>query len=63
MKYVLKRKIKLELVILQFCLLFVLVCEFESIGLELLVKIPLMMAFLLNHWIIETQTDFYEKGF
>ena len=61
--YTLKSWVKKALFIIQLLLFIIIVCEFETIKLELLVKIPVMIAILFNHYLIATQTDLFEKGF
>lgn len=61
--YILKSWVKKTLFIIQLLLFIIIVCEFDTIKLELLVKVPIMMIILLNHHLIETQTDLFEKGF
>ena len=62
-RYILKSWVKKTLFIIQLLLFMIIVCEFETIKLELLVKIPIMMTILFNHYLIATQTDLFEKGF
>jgi len=60
--FILKSWVKKALFIIQLLLFMIIVCEFETIKLELLVKIPVMMTILFNHYLIENQTDLFEKG-
>lgn len=61
-RYILKSWVKKALFIIQLLLFIIIVCEFETIKLELLVKIPVMIVLLFNHYLIENQTDLFEKG-
>ncbi len=58
----LKSWVKKTLFIIQLCLFIILVCEFDTIKMEILVKIPVMITIFLNHYLIKNQTDLYMKG-